>query len=301
MNSYVQGLSSEEWEPFCEIMLRQHFGAKNFYSVPDQDQGDLGVEFYTVHGTIFQCYSPEKGIEMSEFKKRIQKKINADLKKLKKNETEIANILDDILIDQWVLLTPENKSKDLLAYCSKKKKEVVKENLAFVDSDNFTVKIETADSYPHGKLYAQGVFEKAVDIPLEDASDSDKVAWKTSNAEFASNVVRKSEKMVGPESEQFQDHVVARYIQIEKFLDQLRADYPDLHELVEDSSFAQLQNMKDKALLESETDKEFIKNVVSSNEAAFNKYAIMMSDSNVQSLSFGYLSKWLAECYMDFQ
>jgi hypothetical protein len=42
MNGFINHLSPKEWEDFCEVMLRQHFGAKNFYPVPDQDGGDLG-------------------------------------------------------------------------------------------------------------------------------------------------------------------------------------------------------------------------------------------------------------------
>ena len=45
MSGFIENLSPKEWESFCEVMLRQHFGAKNFYTVPDQDGGDLGFVF----------------------------------------------------------------------------------------------------------------------------------------------------------------------------------------------------------------------------------------------------------------
>jgi len=105
---------------------------------------------------------------------------------------------------------------------------------------------------------------------------------------------------MGDDSDRFQDKVVTKYIQIEKFLDQLRADHPDLHELVEDSARAQLENIQEKSLFESELDKKFLKSIVDGNKEAFAKHSKFMSDNNMQSLSFGYLSKWLAECYMDF-
>lgn len=169
MNGFIKNLSPKEWEDFCEVMLRQHFGAKNFYPVPDQDGGDLGLEFFTVEGTLFQCYYPEQGIEMNIYKKRIQKKINDDLKKLKENEKDIKKLLDNIVINQWVLLTPENKSKDLITYCNKKKKEVIAKDISYIDIEKFSVKIETAYSYPAGKLYAQGVYDNAIDIPLQQS------------------------------------------------------------------------------------------------------------------------------------
>jgi len=300
MNSFVENLAPKEWESFCEVMLRQHFSSKNFYPVPDQDGGDLGIEFYTATGTIFQCYYPEKGIEMKEYKKRVHKKINDDLKKLTTNEKEIAELLGGVVIDHWVLLIPENRSKDLIKYCRKKEKEVSAQNLSYIDNENFTVKIETAESYSAAKLYAQGVYAKAVNIPLSEITEEEKNLWKTDHSEFSGNISRKSNSIVGAGSEKFQDKVVTKYIQIEKILDRLRADHPDLHNLIEHSARAQLENMQEGAVLESDIDGDFIKRVLKDNEEAFKKYSDYMSDHNVQSLSFGFLSKWLAECYMDF-
>ncbi|MCY1212668.1 hypothetical protein D9M68_282240 [compost metagenome] len=301
MSSFIENLSPKEWENFCEVMLRQHYGAKNFYPVPDQDGGDLGIEFYTADGTIFQCYYPEKGIEMSAYKKRIQKKINDDLNKLKDNEQEILKILDDVRINQWVLLTPENKSKDLITYCNKKKKEVTSKDICYIDNALFKVKIETASSYPDGKLYAQGVYNSSINIPLLTISEDLKSNWLSSHSEFSSNITRKSSKLMGEQSENFQSTVVTKYIQIDKFLEQLRDDHPDLHALIEDSARAQLESIRENSLFLSSLDSEFVKTIVDNNKSAFSKHSIFMSDTNVQSLTFGYLSKWIAECYMDFQ
>ena len=123
---------------------------------------------------------------------------------------------------------------------------------------------------------------------------------KRRTLKLAANIVRKSNSLIGEKSIDFQDHVVTKYIQIEKFLEQLRKDHPDLYELVEDSARAQLEQMKDASILQDAHDKEFVKDVVNSNSNAFSKHSKFMSDANKQSLSFGYLSKWLAECYMDF-
>ena len=300
MSTFTDKLSPKEWEEFCAIMLRHHYNAKNFWVVPDEDRGDLGLEFFTVDGTLFQCYYPDMNIDMAGYKAKIKKKIREDLKKLKKNEAPIAALLDDIVVNQWVLVIPKLKSKDLIAYCNKKKKEVQNENLAYIDSEAFQVKIETPSSFPEGALYAKGMYSKAIDIPLAEITEKDIVAWQKGNSEFAANIVRKSDSLIGQKSNEFQDRVVTKYIQIEKFLDQLREDHPDLHELVENSARAQLENMKDESLLQDNLDKEFVKGIVDSNSNAFSKHSQYMSDTNRQSLSFGYLSKWLAECYMDF-
>ncbi|MPW31627.1 hypothetical protein F9L16_21870 [Agarivorans sp. B2Z047] len=300
MSSFVDNLSPKEWEAFCEIMLRQHYGAKNFWSVPDEDGGDLGLEFYTIDGTLFQCYCPDKGVDMASYKRKVQKKIREDLKKLKTYENKIAKMIDDVTVHQWILLTPEFKSKDLIGYCNTKKRAVIAENISYINNDEFLVKIETADSYPDGKLYAQGVYNKAIDIPLHSISEVEKDAWKEGNTEFSGNVVRKSVALMGERSEGFQDEVFTKYIQIEKFLDQLREGHPDLYEMIEDTARAQLENMREDVFF-STKDKGFVKSIVDGNKSAFSKHSEFMSEKNVQSLSFGYLSKWLAQCYMDFE
>lgn len=300
MSSYTDDMTEKEWEAFCEIMLRNHYGQPNFWSVPDEDSGDFGIEFYTADGTIFQCYYPDLSVDMKAYKKKIQKKINDDLKKLKEYEKGITQMLGDIKVKQWVLLTQDLKSKDLLTYCNKKKKEVIDNSIPYIECKDFQVKIETADSFPEGKLFAQNMYLKTIDIPLWEVTDSDKTLWKGGNAEFSGNIVRKSEAMMGEKSDKFQDGIVTKYIQIDKFLDQLREDHPDLHNQIEDSARGQLQSMQDESILEADFDKEFVKRIVDSNKDAFEKYSKYLSDNNKQSLSYGFLSKWIAECYMDF-
>ena len=105
MCSFTEDMTEKEWEAFCEIMLRHHYRQPYFWSVPDEDSGDYGIEFYTAEGTIFQCYYPDLSVDMTTYKKKIQKKINDDLKKLKQYETEIDKMLDGIVVKQWILLT----------------------------------------------------------------------------------------------------------------------------------------------------------------------------------------------------
>jgi hypothetical protein len=301
MSAYIESLSPEEWEEFCAIMLRYHYTAKNFWEVPDEDQGDLGLEFFTIDGTLYQCYYPDLNVDMATYKRKIQRKITEDLNKLEKYASEIVVLLDDIRVKQWVLIIPKLKSKELISHCNKKKKELLKKNLPFIDSNVFQVKIETSASFPEGELFAKNIHCKAIDIPLAEVTATDKKIWQQGNSEFSANIVRKSNALIGNNSSEFQDRVVTKYIQIEKFLDQLRENHPDLHDLIEDSARAQLENMKDESLLQENLSKEFVKIIVKSNSEAFSKHSKFMSDKNIQSLSFGYLSKWLAECYMDFK
>lgn len=284
-------------------MLRQHYGQPNFWEVPDEDKGDLGIEFYAVDGTLFQCYYPNKHTDMDGYKKKIQKKIRVDLTKLTLYESQIAEILDGIKIRQWVLLIPEFKSKDLIKYCNRKKRDVVSKNISFIDPDRFEVKIETADSYPDAKVYAMTFSGKQIDIPIADISEIEKENWIESenNSEFLQNIRRKSDVLMSANPDEFKARVVTKYIQNEKFLDQLRDEHPDVFDVVEDSARARLDKMQDDAIFANSIDSNFIASILDGNEKSFQKCSTFMSERNRQSLSFGYLSKWLAECFMDFK
>lgn len=302
MSDFTKSLSRKEWEDFCKTMLQQHFGLDNFYWIPDGDGGDYGIEFYTSCGKIFQCYMPDDAPDIKTYKEKIQKKIRADIQCLKKYEIDLIKVFDEIKIRQWILLVPENRSKELLKYCQKKKKEIIGQDIPFIDAENFQVRIHVAEDYEDSMRYAQQMFalRKSVDIPTLKVSEKHKESWSGGNTERSSNIVRKSNNLMGDNSDRFKDQVLTKYIQIESFLDKLRSDYPDLHSSLEGSGRAQLDRMNTDATF-VELDKGFVKSICDSNREAFNRFDEYMSDENVEALSMGYLSKWIAECYMDFE
>jgi hypothetical protein len=301
MSGFWRDLSPKGWEKFCEIMIRHHHGVNHFQIVPDEDSGDCGIEFFTADGCIFQCYFPDQDADMATYKKNARNKIREDLRKLKKYESKISSMLGGIVVSRWILLMPTLRSKDLIAHCHTCKKKTLKEDIGFIDEEAFTVKIETAESYPDAFRYARRMHTQEIDIPIESISASQQDIWAGENSGFMGNIERKSELLMREKAPAFQDRVVTKYIQNEHFLEQLRDGYPDLHELVEGSGGALLEEMKDSSVLEGEIDYNFIKEVLKANKKGFDKYYSDFSDANAKSLPFGYLAKWIAECNMDFE
>lgn len=304
VQDFFLNYTGEDWEKFCEIMLRHHYGQECFYPVPAADGGDHGIEFFTSDGTIFQCYFPEVTYDIKTWKSKVKDKINKDLNKLKSKGTEVEKMLGDITIKQWVLLTPKNLSKDLLKYCIKKKMELLSAPPKFIDKDNFNVRIETADSYPSSKRFALSCSPKKIDLSIFEPSDEFQDIWKkaddSNKTNFLNNINRKSENLMGERAERFKEKVIEKYIQMDKFLEDLRTDYPDQHTKIEDTARGLLRNIKDLADVGGVND-AFIMEVLTKNQEAFKKYSEDMSDDNLSVLSFGYISKWIAECNMDFR
>lgn len=287
------------WENFCERMMRHYFTPQYFTSVPAEDRGDCGLEFFTREGSIFQCYFPDPSYSMKEYKTHVQKKIRTDLKKLKEHEAQIQGFLDDIVIKQWVLLIPKNRTKDLITYCNTKKRETIKENISYIDNDNFTVKIETADSYPSSKEFALKYSSDLIHINPEKPTEESLANFKDSI--FEKNIKRKSVH-VSKKTEVFSRNMTEKYLNITTYLEQLRFSFPDTYQDIEECNRMLLSKMQDLIEIEElELDNNFIQTVKKQNENEINNlFSEIISRYNREELPYGLISKWFAECNMDF-
>lgn len=289
-----------KWESFCEKMMRHYYTQPYFTSVPAADRGDCGLEFFTKDGSIFQCYFPDPQYSMADYKKHVQNKIRTDIGKLQKYEAEIKKILDDIVIKQWVLLLPKNRTKELIPYCNTYKNKVLKFNLSFIDPIDFTVKIETADSYPASKKYALKYGDELINLPFKKIEEVDLHYFKDSY--FEKNIFRKS-SFISNKPESFASSMTSKYLKITNYLEDLRFSYPDTYQDIEECGRMLLGKMQDMIDIEGiDPDLKFIKAVRDQNEIEITEiFSSIISKFNRSELSYGYIAKWIAECNMDFE
>lgn len=296
--NFKDSMDGTSWEDFCEVMLRKHFTWKCFFSVPHHDRGDHGIEFYTSCGTIFQCYFPDPAYSMSEYKTKVQNKINEDLKKLQTYETEILEMLNGIKIKHWVLMIPENKSRDLLKYCSKKTKAIKSTPLKFIDENDFLVKIETDDAFIEESMYARNVSDKSVNLTVSTPDEKDVEAWKTGHSEFHNNMIRKTEKIPAIDSESTRNNLITKYVQINELLDAYREQFPEIYGQLASIALNNLDVLKNDSYFKKRLAADIFTELLRSNREQFTKIAI--SRENVELLSIGWIAQWVAECQMDF-
>ncbi|BAP37763.1 hypothetical protein AS4_28230 [Acinetobacter guillouiae] len=299
MSDIFFNYNGNKWEVFCERMMRHHYTQQYFTSVPANDRGDCGLEFFTRDGSIFQCYFPDPTYSMSDYKTHVQTKIRTDLKKLKKYENQIQEFLDDIIIQQWVLLIPENKTKDLIKYCNTKKRETIKADISFIDKENFTVKIETADSYPSSKKFALKYSDELIHIDSNLNIQNSISSFKDSI--FEKNIKRKS-SFISRKPDVFSRNMTEKYLNISNYLEKLRFSFPDTYQEIEECGRMLLSKMQDMIEIEElEPNINFIQAVKSQNEFEIDKlFGEIISNFNKNELPYGFISKWIAECNMDF-
>ncbi|SEI12044.1 hypothetical protein SAMN05660691_03888 [Rheinheimera pacifica] len=297
--SFLDKLDGNSWENFCETMLRREFGWKSFSTVPHQDRGDHGIEFFTTCGVIFQCYYPNPSYSMADYKKHVQKKINDDITKLKTYEKEIKNLLGDIGIKMWVLLMPENKTKELIKHCVKKQKEVLSSNISFIEKNDFRIKIETHETFPTGALYAQGFMKNEINIHVPERTAEEKEFWKTANSKFYANICKKTEKL-DSKVELLRQDLIDKYIKVEELLDAYRDQFPDLHTEVLAFTQANLLELRNDSFFTKDTPKNILQSSLNKNRLIFDRIEQTISRSNRELIASGVLAQWIAECKMDF-
>ncbi|MDH2653930.1 hypothetical protein QDR54_13630 [Acinetobacter baumannii] len=300
MSDIFFNFDGTKWEKFCEKMMRHHYTQPYFTSVPADDRGDCGLEFFTRDGSIFQCYFPDPQYSMAEYKKHVQKKIRTDIMKLKKYEPEIKKFLDDIVIKQWVLLLPENRTKDMISYCNTYKKKILLEKVSYIHPVDFTVKIETADSYPSSKSYALKYGDELINLPFKPIDEGLLNNFKDSS--FEKNIARKS-KFISNKPENFANSMTNKYLKITNYLEDLRFNYPDTYQEIEECGRMLLGKMQDLIDIEGmNPDVRFITAVRDQNEKEITEiFSTIISKFNRSELSYGYIAKWIAECNMDFE
>ncbi len=161
------GWDSDEWEQYCLLILRQRHGDR-LVPVPDKSGGDGGLEAFTQEGAAYQCYAPENEPLKPKTRYELQRgKITKDLKKLDTYRVRVQELLGDVALVSWVLLTPRHEAADLVAHCQAKAREVVALGLPFISSD-FCVSVQTLADFEveHRLVQSVGFLPGSLSSPI---------------------------------------------------------------------------------------------------------------------------------------
>lgn len=296
-SNFKDKLNRKSWEKYCYDMLVRHFGVYNITRVPDSDNGDHGIEFFTTCGKIFQCYFPDQ-CTMDEYKKRVKEKITEDIGKLKTYEADIVKMLGDIKINRWILLTPEDRSKEIIKHCTKKKKDLLSSPPSFIDCSSFAVQILTDEAYPSEAIFARQYIEDKVDLDVDVPTLQDLNVWKGINSTFNDNIDRKTKVITNGKNDHLREGMISFYVQVNDLLDAYRYQFPNIHAQLSGVANSNLDVLRNDALFERISPDEIIRSLKEKNRAEFGKMNI--SAKNCELLSIGCIAQWIAECKMEF-
>ncbi len=295
----ISQFDGNSWEIYSHKLLKLKF-YHEYTVVPDRFYGDCGIEGYTYSGDAYQFYCPDENLTAKELYEHQRDKITRDLNKLRIHERELIKILGNIVIKNWIFLTPEYNHRNIIAHIRRKEEEVLNFNLSFIDND-FRVKILDYNYF----LREIGILEKykAVEIAMDevDLKKEELDSWKKNHNNYYLKMFGKLKKVYknDKKAKQMVEKYLKSYLIGLNYLDQILADFPDIHEriLIEKNSME--VELKIFGNSEETQGSQFLKNSFSKYEEGIKNKCSIRSDQ-LRYIAFEAMGEWLYNCTIDF-
>lgn len=292
------------WDEFCQVCLKLKFENEGYQELPAW-QGDLGIEGFTRTGKAFQCYCPDDDYEPNTLYNKQRNKVTTDLGKLKKNESQLKEFLNGILIKQWIFLTPLYKNKELVKHCQSKASEYRNKRLDIL-SEDFDVLVYDVDYFIAQIPVVAGTANNKIELDVNRDTSQD-VNWKETNIPLVDNAIAKHSKRI-PDSHNKEEKVnKLTNFTIGDFLDEQQLitkwkelnpiDYEKFLRIVSDYEKTVeemcMTNTKDNNLL-YDTIKCELKEKLKNNFS-------YLEDITIEKLTKGIVADWILRCPINFE
>lgn len=133
------------WEALLQQVLKGKHSPEGYQEMPAAP-GDFGLEGFTLEsGRGFQCYCPDEEYDNDTLFKKQKAKIEADIQKLKRYESEIRARIKKPL-RTWHFISPKINRHKLLVVARTEESVAKNWNLSILDPD-FTIFLEDCDFY----------------------------------------------------------------------------------------------------------------------------------------------------------
>ncbi|MFF0745173.1 hypothetical protein ACFYVL_32710 [Streptomyces sp. NPDC004111] len=291
--------SGDEWEQYCLLLARRHYGADQVQEIPARHGGDLGIEAFTFCGRAFQCYAPVEPLSTAERYEKQRDKLSTDLRKLGTKQKDLHRLLGDVKISNYVFLVPIFDSAQLVQHASIKAEEVRRKNLPFIAAD-FKVSIATDKSYAKERNEILERPSSLVDIvptPPEVVS-----TWMEGNSQLADTALTKLAKLRLParHANTYLEQLVNQFLDSENALARLREKYPDQWEAATGSKVRKERKLVLEYPPGSTNNAADVTSIVKSLKEELSRQAPALDDSFIDAMSWGSIADWLMRCPLDF-
>lgn len=292
--------SGDEWEQYCLLLARRHYGADQVQDVPARHGGDLGIEAFTFSGRAFQCYAPVEPLSTAERYEKQRDKLSTDLRKLNTKQKELKELLGDVKIGNYIFLVPIFDSAQLVKHASTKAEEVRGLCLPFLASD-FKITVATDSMYAQER--SEILARAATLVDMDMASDHAVGSWIAGNTQLTATILAKLGKLSLAEQAQksYMEQLVNQFLDTENALDRLREKYPDQWEAATSARVRKERKLVLEYPPESVQTRADIASVVKSLKEDFTKQVPALDEPFIDTMSWGSIADWLMRCPLDFE
>ncbi|BDY14998.1 hypothetical protein Sulfitobl28_09680 [Sulfitobacter pontiacus] len=298
--SFPRAWDGVEWQTFALRLVSLKHGFSNVQPVPDQVDGDAGLEFFTTDGCLYQCYAPKEVVDVGKAASGMKRKATADIQKLSKYEHKIQGIVGPLKFDRWILFCPFFEDKDVLRHIQKKISEENIDQLGFCNTPFVGLGKSIEDfSDEYSLLRAKG---KGLPLKLKVATEKDLGDAPQGN-ELFDRVMEKLERGYPDATKEVltskAKHWILSSITKQNAAEDLQTDYPDQW----DTWFTTVSMEEQRLALmgdQTGTANEFLNNELKGLQETLKEALPDLSPAFRSALAQGQLGTWLLDCPLDF-
>jgi hypothetical protein len=205
------------------------------------------------------------------------------------------------MVKEWHFLTPRFDSRELIAHCTRKAKEVRSSGKSHVTPD-FTILIRTESDFvpERDTLISSGLSQISPD--LAPISEEEVAEWKASNNEYFKTLEEKLRKII-PDDYKRNTQIINQikcYLLGQNILEHIRSEFPSHYEKIIKLKNATESNVEIASALPNDPG-EHLKYTLSEYEenidSQLNK---SIERSTIMRIGQEAISDWLIRCPLDF-
>lgn len=291
--------AGDEWQSFCHQLVQLRHGSQNIQCVPDAVKGDAGIEFIFIDGTLYQCYAPEEVAHTQKAAAAQKAKASKDLKKLEQYKHVVEPLLQGLMIDRWILLSPFLDDKAVVTHIRQLGLEVRAKGLPFVASD-FEALIHSQEDFESeiAELRSKGA------MPLNVAISSPADIAAQQGGPMGEKLMEKLQRGFGGTASRSQieaqrDGYIRAHMSRENALEDLRLNHPALWEVARNCLVAEEQRLVAIAATSS-LPSEQLQTSINNIEKSLKADLPALATSFATVVAIGTVSDWLIRCPLDF-
>lgn len=212
-------------------LLQKRYATQNAHAlqlVPDQHQGDLGLEAFSHDGFAYQCYAAEEPLSTAQLYEKQRTKLTTDLGKLRDRSSELSMLLGPVTLHRYVFMVHRNASRHLITHGHSKADDVRSWNLPFIH-DSFSIVIETAADYAVEREAIHAIPSPIIEA--DDLTEDFQRAWQGSNQTLQTRALEKLSRVTTDGATQMAvlEALTKQYLIGENALERLKEVIPETH------------------------------------------------------------------------
>jgi len=293
------------WERLCQMCFKQKYEGAGYQEML-ASPGDFGIEGFTATGKAFQCYCPDTNYDPALLYEKQRNKITVDLEKLVQYETEIQQRIGTIQLREWILVTPNFSSNNILKHCKNKEVEYRSRSRPLLHPE-FTVLVQDIH-YLHPYIqHCLGLIHSKLLISSAGVLAEEVENYKNGQSQLIDHALRKNRIRLGEVAnlESKLDRLTA--LTVQNFLDgsniinKWQYMFPTAYERFK-SLISQLESeVEERCLLPCDDYNKLydeIKNLVTNGiSTTFDSLDVSM----VRGLASQVMADWILRCPIDFE